>query len=170
MDLQLSVPEGYRRNLENFTRIIADVLELDVPCIELRFKKFASSEEKYGRYGHVISKRDGLNWAKFLIEIEQDASLDRQMVAICHELIHVQQYASGRLNYGEYARSMRCLDTGEEHRVPMGLGWEWEGIFYPKGTPYLKRPWEIDAYKRQNDLMNKVYAIYREKYPEEVRE
>lgn len=56
-------------------------------------------------------------------------------VVLCHEAVHISQYADGRL----------VMD--KQGRV------SWNGTPYDKTTPYYARPWEIEAY----DLQDEVY-------------
>jgi hypothetical protein len=59
-------------------------------------------------------------------------------IALAHELIHVQQYASGRLkNLGDNRRS-------------------WCGKVYEADTPYLEQPWELGALREQEILLRRV--------------
>jgi len=54
--------------------------------------------------------------------------IDEMLRNIAHELVHVQQFLSGRLD-----------------------DFTWEGVDY-FGTPYLERPWEIEAYEMEEKL------------------
>lgn len=58
---------------------------------------------------------------------------------ISHELIHLEQYQSGR------------LVKLDDNKVL------WEGkVLDVKKIPYMKRPWEIEAHKKDNELEKKI--------------
>ena len=59
-------------------------------------------------------------------------------VVLCHEAVHISQYADGRL----------AMD--KQGRV------SWNGIPYDKTTPYYARPWEVEAYDREKEVLNKI--------------
>ena len=58
-------------------------------------------------------------------------------LTLCHEMVHVKQMASGL---------MKSVEGGQT----------WKGKFYPEETKYLDRPWEIQAFARQELLMRRV--------------
>ena len=53
--------------------------------------------------------------------------------SLCHEMVHIAQTATGRLK-----------------------GWRWCGKKWPKNTPYMNRPWELDAYSKQEILLRRT--------------
>ena len=60
---------------------------------------------------------------------------------ICHELIHLQQYNSNEL-------------------LPSGYFPIWNGKAYSiKDTPYKDRPWEVDAFAKQDELIADITKI-----------
>lgn len=63
---------------------------------------------------------------------------DIRDVVICHEAVHVGQYASGRL----------ALD-GNGQAV-------WMGVPYGNDTPYRSRPWEIEAFGMERSIMRNI--------------
>ena len=65
-------------------------------------------------------------------------STDVHDVVICHEAVHISQYADGRL----------VMDR--QGRV------SWNGTPYDKTTPYYARPWEVEAYDREKEVLNKI--------------
>lgn len=62
-------------------------------------------------------------------------STDIHDVVICHEAVHISQYADGRLTMDKRGKV------------------SWNGKEYGKETHYYARPWEIEAY----DLQDEVY-------------
>lgn len=74
----------------------------------------------------------------FNMKIDATRGVQEVGCALAHEMVHVQQYATGRLkNLGEGRRS-------------------WCGKVYEADTPYLERPWELGALREQEILLRKV--------------
>jgi hypothetical protein len=105
-------------------------------------------ELKLDRYTHTlyISMVKGLedpgqvafDGRLFKMDLDYTKSVQEVGLAAAHELIHVQQYASGRLkNLGNNRRS-------------------WCGKVYEAVTPYLEQPWELGALREQEILLRKV--------------
>jgi hypothetical protein len=59
---------------------------------------------------------------------------------IAHELIHLEQRYSGKLYIDDKIV-------------------KWMGIEYDPKLPYAERPWEIDAYRRENILTDQIKSI-----------
>jgi hypothetical protein len=59
-------------------------------------------------------------------------------VTLAHEMVHVAQMAKGTL---------RSATRG---------GTTWAGRRYSKNTPYLERPWEIQAFAKQELLLRRA--------------
>ena len=57
-------------------------------------------------------------------------------VVVCHEMIHLSQMVSGRLKMD--------LLSGRVN---------WEGSEYGNSTRYFDRPWEKEAFARQNEIV-----------------
>jgi len=64
---------------------------------------------------------------------------DRMMLGItlAHELVHVAQFAKGLLK-------------------PTKNGNKWCGKFYPRKTPYLYQPWEVQAFAKQEIVFRRI--------------
>lgn len=74
--------------------------------------------------GGCIDMEDG----NFTIEVNKRLVTKSIIKTVLHEMIHVKQYAEGRLTQNE-----------------------WEGKPHPK-LPYRELPWEIEAYKMEDEL------------------
>ena len=61
-------------------------------------------------------------------------------ITLAHEMVHVAQMSRGILRSGS---------RGEQY---------WSGRRYPKNTPYLDRPWEIQAFSKQELLLRRAIA------------
>lgn len=70
-------------------------------------------------------------------EIEVDENLDEEAVllAICHEMVHVKQYARSELYFADMKRT------------------RWMGEWV-SDIPYKDQPWEIEAYSLESKLYN----------------
>lgn len=70
-----------------------------------------------------------------IVTIAKRLSLREMIVTLFHELVHVQQYASGRLEHGG----------------------KWLGKVYD--CAYIELPWEIEAHKLEGVMMEKFGGI-----------
>lgn len=58
-------------------------------------------------------------------------------VALCHEMVHVKQMSKGQLKQD-------------------ATGFVWVGKRFKQNTPYLDRPWEVEAFARQELILRKI--------------
>lgn len=61
-----------------------------------------------------------------------------------HEATHLIQYESGRLSMDESMK--KC---------------SWDGVEYTADYPYMKRPWEVEAFKEQRRLEKEWRALQK---------
>ena len=73
---------------------------------------------------------------QFDIEVSRDLSLKDYVTALCHEMVHVKQYARNELG---------------------GYGGRWKKSKVPEGTPYMDLPWEKEAYRLEEKLTQEVW-------------
>jgi hypothetical protein len=71
----------------------------------------------------------------FEIEVDSGMRLRRLLETICHEMVHVKQYARGELYQGVRVN---------KHR--------WQGKWINKDPEYWDQPWEIEAHGRETGL------------------
>lgn len=62
---------------------------------------------------------------------------ERLGLTLAHEMVHVKQFAKGHF----------CVEDGQT--------W-WRGRWYGEDTPYYDRPWEIEAYSKQELLFRRA--------------
>ena len=74
----------------------------------------------------------------FVIVIRSTQSIKQVGLTLAHELVHVRQIAKGFLK----------TSTRGSHI--------WAGKRYPEKTPYLSRPWELDAFARQEIIFRRA--------------
>ena len=77
----------------------------------------------------------------FVVVIKSNQTLDQIGLALAHELVHVRQMSKGVL---------RSLGRGAHM---------WAGKKYSKKTPYLSRPWELDAFAKQEIVFRRALDI-----------
>ena len=74
----------------------------------------------------------------FVIIIKAGQSIVELGRSLAHELVHVRQMAKGTLK-----AASRGAHT-------------WAGKRYPASTPYYSRPWEVDAFSRQEIIFRRA--------------
>jgi hypothetical protein len=75
---------------------------------------------------------------EFEIEVSKDLSLRDFVTTICHEMVHVKQYARNEMT-----------DTGMR----------WKSKRVPEKTKYYDLPWEKEAYRMQDKLAEHVWKM-----------
>ena len=76
---------------------------------------------------------------EFIIRVNQNLRLNKQLRTICHEMVHVKQYAKG-----EMTPSWRP----SRHT-------RFNGKLYPDSVNYWECPWEIEAFGREVGLYSR---------------
>lgn len=98
--------------------------------------KNLDDDESYG-YCHAdpVGDAERLDRPRtFEIEVHKNMSLRKVLVTVCHEMVHVKQYAKGELYESSRQGKMR-----------------WQGK-YVKDMDYWDQPWEIEAAGRETGL------------------
>jgi hypothetical protein len=80
----------------------------------------------------VLIKPQNLRGSRFTVGYKELA------LTLAHEMVHVKQMAKGQLK-----SASRGAQT-------------WMGKRYPASTPYLDRPWEVEAFSRQELIMRRA--------------
>ena len=106
--------------------------------VRLALNTYVSVEVKrdIGADGWCWVEDDDLRPREFTIQLEKTLDEMTLLRTLAHEMVHVWQYASGRL---------RLYQDGR-HRF--------EGRVYSSNTKYLERPWEGEAYELEEVLVN----------------
>ena len=76
----------------------------------------------------------------YVISIKATQSIKEIGLTLAHELVHVRQMAKGFLKSVGYGAHT------------------WAGKRYSKSTPYLSRPWEVDAFSRQEIIFRRAVS------------
>lgn len=74
----------------------------------------------------------------YLVVLKPVRRLRELATCLAHEMVHVKQMAKGQLK-----SASRGAQT-------------WMGKRYPAKTPYLDRPWEVEAFSRQELIMRRA--------------
>ena len=102
--------------------------------ISILFKKIPAEENTIG----TCLMQD--NNRTFEIEIQKGLSFDEIVKTVCHEMVHVKQYARNEMTDSAWKGKLR-----------------WRNRFIKKNTSYSKLPWEREAYRKQKTLSKSYY-------------
>lgn len=72
---------------------------------------------------------------EFEIEIDKKITIKEMVTTICHEMVHVKQFARKEMDDGQQNGRAR-----------------WKSKFIPMDTNYYDLPWEKEAYRMQDKL------------------
>jgi len=78
---------------------------------------------------------------EFLIELRDDQSEQEKITTLAHELVHVQQNVSKRLQYRFWTSDRK-----------LHVRWENKELGEPSQIPYRERPWEVEAFAKEQIL------------------
>ena len=102
--------------------------------IEVVFRTFKKDEGAVGFCGMTDNNRT------FEIEIDKKMGINELVTTICHEMVHVKQYARNEMNDGIVKGRAR-----------------WKTKFIPEDTNYWDLPWEKEAYRMEKKLADDVW-------------
>lgn len=129
----------YKRNVEEALRFGLDYYGID--GITLTVSRNLSMLQRLSPDGVVLTAILAPSAVKGCYSIySRYANLD--LNEIFHEIEHIRQCEEGRMQINASSLSVT-----------------WEGKTYDNSTPYEQRPWEIEAFERQE----KVAKAYRKK-------
>jgi hypothetical protein len=81
---------------------------------------------------------------KYLIMcLDSGLDLERLVLTIAHEMVHVKQYARGHIKH----------KLGKKTKYWMGK---------PNRKKYYEQPWELEAFAKERILANKIFQIINE--------
>lgn len=75
--------------------------------------------------------------------IDTALDMERLIITMAHEMVHVKQYARGQITHSKSMKSKYWM--GKRVRAD-----------------YYDQPWEIEAYSKERVLANKVFAMLNE--------
>ena len=97
---------------------------------------FTPLYEKHKQMGNCIWEDDSYRPKEFFLEIDPGARLRRVLESICHEMVHVKQFAKGEMR--DLAGADRVSFLGQKYDL--------------SADEYFERPWEIEAHGRELGL------------------
>ena len=116
-------------------QMIADLLpRFRTLDIEVVFRTFSKKENAVGFCGMTDNNRT------FEIEIDSKMGINELVTTICHEMVHVKQYARNEMNDGIVKGRAR-----------------WKTKTIPEDTNYWDLPWEKEAYRMEKKLADDVW-------------
>lgn len=86
--------------------------------------------------GYCSVEDDDARPREFLVTLNKELDELRLLHTLAHEMVHVWQFATGRLRH--YANGT----------------YRYKNRRYASDTQYVKRPWELEAYKLEKELVN----------------
>ena len=81
------------------------------------------------------------------IAIDSALALPQMLMTLAHEMVHAKQYVRGQYR-GEISRN------GKMKRIWLGK---------PYSVAYLKRPWELEAFRREGELASALINTVAQK-------
>jgi predicted metallopeptidase len=117
---------------------IKDVVVVIRPITPDILDMLKSKEPSLDIKAFIIGRED--NYVIYVVNLSRTTAIE----VLSHELIHLQQTETGKLVKG--TKSVK-----------------WEGIEYSPELPYEERPWEREAFDKQNGLLNDIKTtLYQE--------
>lgn len=105
--------------------------------LELTIRYTKGIYEEHNECGNCMWEDDNHRPREFTIEIEKDQSLRKALESVCHEMVHVKQFATGQ---------MKDLLKGRQYI-------KFDGVEYNRDKlSYWDYPWEIEAMGRELGL------------------
>lgn len=95
--------------------------------------------DREGIYGDCIWEDTDIRPREFTIRLDKNLEGKDFLTTLCHEMIHVKQYARNEL---------RQLSRAPVHR--------WHKEYISDDTEYFDRPWEIEAHDLEEVLAKEV--------------
>ena len=89
----------------------------------------------------ITAKEKGWELDEITIEIDKKMGINELVTTICHEMVHVKQYARNEM-------TDECVQYGAA---------TWKGRKVNPKTTYYDLPWEKEAYRLQDGLALKVW-------------
>jgi hypothetical protein len=92
--------------------------------------------------GNGVTAHDG---KEIVVCLDSGISVQQLMLTLAHEMVHVKQIATGRLSYAVVG-DVECV--------------KWCGKD-ANDIPYLERPWELQAFARQEILVRTLEQCFQ---------
>jgi hypothetical protein len=97
--------------------------------------------------GHVMPSGAGSKGQRnFSINVMRDAELEKRLEVLAHEMVHVEQLASKRLQLRFWKTDSQCH-----------VRWQGQECGVYSHIPYYSSPWEVEARAKASELMQKWF-------------
>lgn len=144
-----SLKYGYDNKYTEFSKTVAELFELSLEAAK-KFMKLplgVSIELRPLRKAHGLYNHRRL---KIVVDPRRGDLIHKDMATLlttlAHELVHAEQFAEGRFS----------VDA---------VSYQWNGQRVKLKTSYdtyMKQPWEVEAFGRQEEVKNKIIDILAE--------
>jgi hypothetical protein len=128
--------EGSRRNRKFVEAILPSMLEQLKLTASRRALLIRVADECEDNQGITLDLTQATG--AYLVVIKPHRHLKEIGMTLAHELVHVKQLAKGQLKYTKTGANI------------------WSGRRYSKNTDYLDRPWEVEAFSRQELILRRA--------------
>jgi len=118
--------------LKNAAAFYADYLNLT----DFKYKVLIHSAPNIRRSEKINGFCSKISNNEIIIAIDSALQLPRTLLTLAHEMVHAKQYMRGQYRH-EWARNGKVKSF-------------WLGKQYT--VKYIKRPWEVEAFRRQSEL------------------
>ena len=98
--------------------------------ILVKLKKFSTKEDAIGYCLMEDDKRT------FTIELEKSLTIKQLILCVCHEIVHLKQYAKGEMDFS---------------------GVKWKKSTVKIDIPYMELPWEKEAWRLERTLADEIW-------------
>lgn len=144
MEIETICKNQERKELiENCARFYAKTLNLKNSRYNLVIRSTYNLRKNKNSNGEVYQSGN----RSIFMALDSRLSLSQLLLTLAHEMVHVKQIAKGQYK-GRLARNGRLLAC-----------WLGKAV----RTEYLKRPWEIEAFGRQADLVETLVKYVAKK-------
>lgn len=144
MEIQVTCRSQERKEfLESCARFFAKELKLKQSRYKVTIRSVYNLGKDRGSRGEVFQCGD----RHIYMVLDSRLSMTQLLLTLAHEMVHVKQIARGQYR-GQLARNGRLLSI-------------WRGV--PVRAVYEKRPWEIEAFSRQGQLVESLIKFVAKK-------
>lgn len=140
MEIKVVCKSAEKRGfIESVASFYARILNLETNKVFVEVKTVTGLAKSMGYNGGLIP----LDSKNMCLLLDSRLSIEQMLITLAHEMVHVKQYAKGQLR-------QRVNKKG--NAVYTWLGREFK-------TSYFESPWELEAFKRERVMANRVAAI-----------
>jgi len=152
-------PRYFRFDVE---KVLAELCQdLNIPRKMIRLSTYTSSKlrlrNRLGSCGINVNHQGELTSYEVRIRVK-GSSIEDQIEALAHELVHVQQYYRG-----DFTIKIKLHKVGNKERISYSEYWQGKNIrdwVCNSWKQYKALPWEVEAFAREDLLASKFSHIW----------